>query len=388
MGGVTNVRVKKLARRLGRPLTEVLDTLRSLGLDRYAHPEAVLPGERVGAVEAALAEGVDGASDFDSLMASLGVRRLDEDRRPPSGRHSSPSSRQRPVSGPQPTRQPAPSQPPPAIAPSERHTVPLPALSDRGREGDLEQALAALRESLAKVRRDLAAQTASRRAAERTTDGLRRSLASLRGDLAVSEARVGELQQQLESPAGGAASLHALFEARGVRGQDETVAAITALAGSRRLDAVLRELAAPRPKRLAAALQDHLLLHCGQADCHALAGRAVVVVPRDRCEVCGGHGLTGPLERFSDALLLHGWTRVGLQGGKAVLLRLLEEHVDRRIQVTFFGDGSRRPEAPPQVLIRWLPGDAAPTFIDGVVLCTERSLGAMLLRAAAEVERS
>lgn len=373
--GVTNIRVKKLALQLGRPLPLIIEALQKLGLDRYAHPQAELPPEHFGALQQFLDTPIRSA-DFGSMMQSMGVRPLGGSDTP-SGRHRAPPVR-RPtsaaVTAPQPLPPRRPASPPPA-----------PPGPDRSQ--DLQDALESVRGALARTTRDLNRQTQARQAAEQTIAALRQQLQEAAGTLAAEQARTSALNAALEAPAGGDASLPALLRARGLHGPDEAQRAVSAMLSSHRFDAVISELAAPRRDRLATLLQDNLLLHCGRDDCPAPDGRPVVRVAEDRCELCGGLGLMGPLQDFSDALLLAGLTRVGLQGGPPLLLRRLETLLDRRVQLRFVGEGLARMAPPPQVLIRWLPGDRAPTLIDGVIVCTDTTLAGMLRRAAGWLNR-
>ncbi|GEM_PF-4433623 len=379
--GVTNIRVKKLARQLGKPLPKLIEALRALGLERYAHPEAMLPAERLPAVRQALAKPAV-EPDFDAMMQSMGVRPLDEDRRTPSGRHK-----------------PARAQPPkpPAAQPAVTATSvtqripavrPTPPQDRPDRAADLQEALRTVQDALARVTRDLNREAQARRAAQAETASVRADLLRAQAEHQEGQARIQALEATLEAPAGGDAALLKLLANRGVHGPDEAQRAVSALLTGRRFEAMISELAAPRSGRLAAMLRDHLLLHCGRDDCPVPVGEPLVQVAEDRCEVCGGLGLQGPLEEFSDALLLAGLTRVGLQGGRPVLLRHLERHLDRRIQLRFLGEGRVRDGEPPQVFVRWLPGDRSATLVDGVVLCTDPTLSAMLRRAAQRLTRS
>ncbi len=383
-GGVTNIRVKKLARQLGQPLPKLIDTLRRLGLERYAHPEAMLPGERLAQVREALTR-PPAEPDFDTMMQSLGVRPLQEDHRTPSGRQKPP-----PPIPPKPEKPPRSQHRPVAPPSSGVATQPIvpPSGSPPDRSEDLAEALASVQASLQRVTRDLNREVKARRGAQAEATELRVALGRKAGEMAELQARISELEASLEAPAGGDAALLSLLAERGVQGPDEARRAVAALLRGRRFQAVVSELAVPRKDRFETLLRDHLLLHCGRDDCPPPAGEPVVQVAEERCEICGGDGLTGALQDFADALLLNGWTRVALQGGHPSLLRHLEAHLDRRIQLRFLGEGRLQDQAPPQVFIRWLPGDRAPTLVDGVLLSTRKTLGGMLRRVTRQLNRA
>ena len=112
-----------------------------------------------------------------------------------------------------------------------------------------------------------------------------------------------------------------------------------------------------------------------------------MVVSQERCEICGGTGLKGPLETFANALLLRGWTRVGIQGGRPLLLRHLQAHLDTRIQLTFLGEGPLPKKRSFQLLIRWMDeaGDCSIRHLD--IPPSEHTLSSLLRRSAVQVSR-
>ncbi len=339
-------------------------------------------------------------SGFDKLMSTLGVRRMDSDAKsqPPGRAKRSPGRGQigalrgarvpsRPVtarSAPSPAADP-PSRPPPAATPppgrpSSADTdaavqesvepAPPPILSPEspestssgGAAGEADAAAieTAIQTATLELRDALAALQTER-------DQLVDEVAGARQEIARLAPLAGEAAGGLAVPT-AATPLRTLLAARGLLGDHEAGQALGALVQARLVAPLLDGLVAMEPERTARLLSERLVLASAETVERVPAGRAVVEIPAERCEVTGGLDLVASGRRFTDACMLNGWTRVAIVGGNAWQHRVLgEDLVDARIRLRLLPAGAglagavdSSGPAGPQVVVRWLrPGQSA-----------------------------
>ena len=238
----------------------------------------------------------DDPRTFDELMARMGVEKL--------GRKS---RKKKPETNEAPRPKPRPNAPPP-VAPAPQIAAPPPP-SDSER----------LAEALATIR-----------------------------------ALEAQLEEARRPPPADPSSLSALLETRGVRGADESRSLLEALAQARLTDALLGELVVRHPDRIARFLRDKVLLSCGRPECPTIPGLAVLVIPAERCDACGGADVDGARRRFQDACLVHGILVVGLVGGSVRDQRLLERaSTHHRLAFRFFASAADASAAGAQLVIAW-----------------------------------
>jgi hypothetical protein len=250
----------------------------------------------------------DDPRTFDELMAKMGVEKLG--RKTPK---KQPAVREVPKETPKP-------KPRPKV--SAKPAVPAPAQKDP-REQALEEA--------------------------------RATIAALRA----------ELEEAQRPPPEDPSSLQALLETRGIRGADEARGLLEALAQARLTDALVGELVVRRPDRIAPLLRDKVLLSCGRPECPTIPGLAVLVVPAERCDACGGADADRARRRFQDACLVHGILVVGVVGGSVRDQRLLERaSTHHRLALRVFGTATDARAAGAQLVIGWnVPVEAGPRMI-------------------------
>ncbi len=149
-------------------------------------------------------------------------------------------------------------------------------------------------------------------------------------------------------------SLTTVLEARGIRGADESRDLLEALAKARLTEGLVTELVARHPDRLARFLRDRVLLSCGRAECPTLPGLAVLAVPPERCDACGGADVERARRRFQDACLVNGILVVGLVGGSVKGQRLLERaSTHHRLALRVFASAADARSAGAQLVIGW-----------------------------------
>jgi len=149
--------------------------------------------------------------------------------------------------------------------------------------------------------------------------------------------------------ASSSASLVSLLEARGLVGVDEFERAVVALARARRLQDVLLTLGTDEPRTVRRLLAEHLLL-TGPQPPEALAARneAMVCVAPERAEIPDAPVLARLGERLSDAMLLSGHRQLRLVGGRAAVVRQLQDVLDDRIALTWAPGQTRTPASAQQ----------------------------------------
>ncbi len=313
------IRVRKLARRLGRSPADLLGVLQAIGVRRYRSPEDMLPDKVERKLLSALKDGVRPVP-----VEPVAVRQVSE------------PSPQRPVAtgifaGVRRQRDPrfetmehAPNRP--HSAPSDETMAgegPARAVRVPGEPADastLHDALRAEREALRAEREALRAEREALVAA-------REALAAEREALAAERARL----EALERP--GVTPLQEVLEERGLKGADESERAIRALAESRRVAEILPYLRVEDAAGLHRYLSDVLVLVDGKPP-EGVRGALVAVAP-ERSEVPGAAEWRRLTSRVSEALLLNGARRVLIVGGPIRMHRLLADAFDPRIEVRF-----------------------------------------------------
>ncbi len=188
-------------------------------------------------------------------------------------------------------------------------------------------------------------------------------------ELEEARATIAALRSELEDarrpPPEDPSSLQTLLDMRGIRGADEARSLLEALAQARLTDALIGELVVRRPDRIAPFLRDKVLLSCGRAECPTIPGLAVLVVPTERCDACGGADVDRARRRFLDACLVHGIVVVGVVGGSVRDQRLLERaSTHHRLTLRVFGSAADARAAGAQLVIAWnVPVEAGPRVI-------------------------
>jgi hypothetical protein len=341
---------------------------------------------------------------FDELMSQMGVRRLEQGpksvRKGRKGRKSwgkggQPSGKaarmvaQGPSSAPPPPAPSAPAvvvTPPPTPAPVQ--AAPPPAVE-----------LDALRAELRAAREDL------QRTRDRA-DATEAERVRLKDERDLLDAERRGLQRRLQAATGDTPppmpSLGEALKERGLLGELEAGKALTALVAARRVGALLSMLEATDGPSLRAFLDDRVVLHCGGEDCPTVPGRAIVTVPKPRCEVCAGSDIQRSVRRFVDACLLTGQRHVLIVGGSPKYHRQLRDLVQHhRLRLELVPGNVRRNARQAQadmaradVVIIWggtlLDHAVADLYKDGparVLRIAHRGIGRMLELAAEAVDR-
>jgi len=183
--------------------------------------------------------------------------------------------------------------------------------------------------------------------------------------LATIEALRAELEEARRPPPADPSSFAALLDTRGIRGADESRSLLEALAQARLTDALLGELVVRHPDRIARFLRDKVLLSCGRPECPTIPGLAVLVVPPERCDACGGADVDRARRRFQDACLVHGILVVGVVGGSVRDQRLLERaSAHHRLELRVFASAVDARAAGAQLVIAWnVPVEVGPRAI-------------------------
>ena len=342
-----NIRIRKLARRLGRRPDEVLSALTALGHGRYSSPDDALSPELAGRVERAMSQPpappAAAAEDFETLMRAEGVQRLGSSRKPATAARA--SSPRAPVAPPLALSRPAPQRrpvPPPRPAPKRASRSDTAQLLDRIET--LQDRVQALEAALAKEERRTVDTGAD-------TDRARSALVTLFGHLEDRDRVIDTLRRRLAdvgSPDEAETPLGADLEARGLKGRYEHAAAVRALLDARRWPDLAASLAVARPRVLQALLRERLVLQCGRPRCAVPRFTVPVRVPPSRCEICAGEDLPNTMRRLSDELLLSGATRLLILGGGPGEHRLLAEMLDERVSLV--GISGRAPVVPGEAL--------------------------------------
>ncbi len=316
----SQISIERLAQDLGTSSRDLLLQLERMGFGRFRSARQTLPAAVARQVSQSLVlqeppAAVPAATNaFEQAMAAAGVTPLQSRGSnlagpPQAGRVAAPVR----VAQEQAQQEPDPA----AAARDEAPSAPDPTEILKGRLVEQQEQVRALESEKASLQERLAL------------------LRLEKGELASSllrhrQERIGEDERALQGVPGSRSLLGVLAE-RGLRGVDEASLALRALLESHLIDPSLPYLDLRDHRRLGRLLGDRLCLLCGSADCAAPQGATLVRVPASRCELCGGEDLRAVFERFSDACLLGGLTRVVLVGGRAWMGSWMRERVDRRV---------------------------------------------------------
>jgi hypothetical protein len=137
--------------------------------------------------------------------------------------------------------------------------------------------------------------------------------------------------------------LPTVLSQRGLKWEVEAARLFRAVAEARRTGELVRLLEPVDAERLAGFLDERVVLLEGCDACPSAGGRAVVSVPKERCEVCAGSDIQRAARTFLDACLVNGATRVVIVGGSPKYHRQLRELVQHhRIKLTLVSGVGRR----------------------------------------------
>ncbi len=307
------VRVRKLARQLGRSPADVLRLLHALGYTRYRSAEDMVSDAVARRAAAAVRQGVS------ARPVQPRAARVREPARsaPPAGE----DLMARLVPGVVPyagrERHRAPPRELPGADRESRSDEPGPGEASEASEEDHR----ALQAALDTVRAERDALRALVDELERGTEALQREVDALRA----------------ARDAGGDALVDVL-RARGLVGRDEQVSALAGLLAVRALDPAW--LRVGDRAALERALAERLVLFGGEVP-ERLTGKAGVSVAMDRADLPAARALDLRLERAGELLMLHGLRRVRAAGVPPAWHRWLIEGIDPRISVDLVPGGPR-----------------------------------------------
>ncbi len=356
-----SVRIRKLAKELNRSAAEVIGVLHALGYQKYRSPEDLISDQ----VEARLRKGIQSgvtplhveiseptmpqasADALQSVAANVDLMAALLPGVVPQGRARAPAPRAaRPAPVPLPTSRPASLAPAPVAPPLAPGR-----LEDEvglGRALGVERAaLESVRRSLESERSVLTAERASIEdaglrlsARERSLEAQQRSLQELQDALdrerdALTAERAALASQLGRASAERARGLEDLLEARGLRGADEFERALVALAQGRHLREVLWTLKVDSAGQLERLLTDRLALVGTDPPESVLRSAAAVAVAPERTEVPDAAALVKAVRQVSDRLMLNGFRRVAVVGGRPLWQRLIREYLDARVEARF-----------------------------------------------------
>jgi hypothetical protein len=328
------------------------------------------------------------AADEAALRAALaGVR--------PIAKSASSAAPPRPAAGgPSQSRSaaaPAPSAP--ALSPGARAGhAPLGARPGAPPELVLGEQLAAAREELARVRAHAELAATELVAARADLTRLRDALTAAEQARDDADAHRRALSRELSARDAQRAptALRAVFERRGLRGDDEIAMTVRALVDARRTAELVDAMQLLDPRALEEVLWNRLLLVAeGEELPPGLVG---VRVPADRSEAPDSGPNRAAMTRFSTACLVRGARKIVIVGGSPAYHRVLREGIDKRIDLRLV-DGTRRGQIPEvqraDFVFVWastlLDHRVSEQFPEAVVL-PSRGLARMLAEATARVE--
>lgn len=294
----------------------------------------------------------DDLSAWEAEMANLGVRRIGEpakrgkpgaskapgQRLPPGAPSTSPRLAPEAKATPAPPRGALPAAPTAAFAPSPMER----ALGEAQAERDALRAKVAALEAAARAAdAALTEERGARAAAERRADELSAHAAGV-------DRRLATVEAQLKASRAGEADpnrvlLTDALAGRGLIAGTEADLLLRAVADAHLGSKLLALLTADDREALEDFLTEDVALSGGCPSCPRPSGRAVVEVPRARCDVCGGSDIRRTVRDFEQAALLCGVTRVVIVGGSAQYRRTLRELVPKdRITLTLVPGDKRR----------------------------------------------
>lgn len=347
------VRIRKLAKQLGKDPVEIVGVLHALGFRRFKSVDDMLKPD----IEAKLRKGLRAgvapvATDVEDTAPRRGpasvesVAASDDDVMARLMPDVTPTGRARPA--PKAPRA-APKAAPPSIAKPAPATMQRPApapsvdldeasAATRQRALDARERTLASREAVLGAEREaLDADAARLTAREQALRSQQEAVAQLEAGLAAEREALAAERASLRGAGGrklsDLASLQDVFEARGLRGADEFERALVALASARLLRDVLWALRVDAPEQVAHVLTERMVLAEAGAPEQMLRGAAVVEVAPDRAEVPGAAALSRALDGLGERLMLQGATRLLVVGGAPRWQRVLAEGLDDRIEV-------------------------------------------------------
>ena len=311
------IRVRKLARQLGRDPDDLVELLQIIGLSRYNSPNHMLPAH----AEDALREA---------------VRKMPARRRP--------TPRPAPAPRPSPMKASVMESVVPGVQPLERDSSPVaprPPVQPRPTEPDAKTKAARARlaqetEALERVREEVSAEREAL-AAERAR--LESQRAELTAEIAATRRERSALRERIDALEATRQEdrtfLSFMLHERGLRGMDECERALAALAERRQLRPILELLRCDRPDRVVDVLSQRLVLVGGEVPSGLPETLAAVSVAPDRADVPGERDLSRALARFGEILMLHGLRRLTVVGGRPAWHKTLREGLDPRVDLRF-----------------------------------------------------
>lgn len=364
------VRIRKLAREVDRNPVELLGVLHALGFQKFRSADDMLSPDVEAKLRRALQKGVRPVELPESVVVrpdaveAVAVSRVDVMAAlvpgiVPAGRSAAPpASPTAPGARPAPRPTPAtaaaapvrsaPARVPSDLSPSE-HEDPAVLSTERAALDSVRRALSSERAVLDAERSQLELESARVAARERSLAAQQEALRELQASLERERAGLDAERHALDdlrtrSAASASVGLEDLLEARGLRGMDEYERAIVALATQRVLRDVLWSFRVDAPDHLRRLLEDRVVLVAGQAPEAATRGAAIVAVAPERAEVPDAVTHDKRLARLGEQLLLRGWRRLLLIGGRPRWQRLLRHGLDARIEVRVAPAGPRTPD--------------------------------------------
>jgi len=274
-------------------------------------------------------------TDFDDLMAQMGVKKLDKGRKPETKknlpRRSKNTTGKQPAVGmvrtkkpPQPTKRPTPG-PTEAAAPAVN--------TETAKQTPVAKKVDAQEKSLAQELKWTQAEVVRLQSVSQQAEDER---VALRAELEKTRLALMEAQQQLalsnsdaQTDNVTALGVKMAMKDHGVTGDLALDGFYQALAKERLSGewSVLTHVADATSLRR--FVDERLTLVC--TECPPAPGRAVVPVGPERCEVCRGSDWKRAVRQFVDALLNHGWCKVAIVGGVVKQQLQLREMIKHRV---------------------------------------------------------
>lgn len=231
--------------------------------------------------------------NFDDLMASMGVRKLD---RGENAGRSSPSA-----SKPSRTK----------IRKAVNSQSNAPKRLDESEIESLRKKIQALNDELVSTKAQLKEHVLEISRVTKVSEQAQADLTEAHRQVERLAAEVSIWNGESDSGEG----LLACLNRRGLKGEDERRDALMALGERRELDALLKRLKVVDASMVHQQLGRRLILCCGNESCRAAASVATIVVGANRCEICGGQPVEEDARRFVSGLLNMGWRRCTIYGG-------------------------------------------------------------------------
>ncbi|MBM4342142.1 MAG: hypothetical protein FJ100_02050 [Deltaproteobacteria bacterium] len=299
-----------------------------------------------------------------------------------------------------PAAPPAPAQVQVAVPPPAAATAELAARD--AQIGALRAQLSAAEAGVAAAREAVATATQRAQVAEAALASAQRQAREADSERRAQSRRTTELLQQLTAVQRqwAGADRRGLVAARGLVG-DEAVEALRlflAARGTKAVDAML-----DRDPAELCLLLERLVVSCGSGDCTPRhADVLVLLVPRDRCEVCAGSDSRQAFSAFCTALRAAGFSRCTVVGGSPAYREMLRDlgrtqgvGLDLRFVADVAPNADQRAKQVRGLVIIWgaTAVDHAATSHyrdagDKVLEIPHRGIGGMLRKAAAELQKN